>query len=82
VIISDYILQDYDGISALKRAQAQQPDAPVIIVSGSLGEEAAVKCLHMGATDYLLKGRLDRLGPAVQRAVQEAWEVSRRIPAR
>jgi two-component system, cell cycle sensor histidine kinase and response regulator CckA len=72
LIITDYNLQGYDGISALKRAQEQQPDAPVILISGSLGEDEAVKCLHTGATDYLLKGHLERLAPAVRRAIDEA----------
>ena len=72
LIISDYNLPGYDGITALKQAQATQPDVPVILVSGTVGEEQAVKCLQIGATDYLLKERLDRLAPAVQRAIQEA----------
>ena len=72
LIISDYNLPDYDGITALKHAQVAQPDVPVILVSGTVGEDEAVKCLQYGATDYLLKGRLDRLVPAVQRALREA----------
>ncbi len=72
LIISDYNLPGYDGISALKRSQAMQPDVPVILVSGTVSEEEAVKCLQFGATDYLLKGRLDRLAPAVRRAIDEA----------
>jgi PAS domain S-box-containing protein len=72
LIISDYNLPGYDGIAALKHAQATQPDVPVILVSGTVSEEQAVSCLHIGATDYLLKDRLDRLAPAVQRAIQEA----------
>src|SRR5580704_1632731 len=72
LIISDYNLPGYDGISALKQAQVSQPDVPVILVSGTVSEVEAVRCLQVGATDYLLKGRLDRLAPAVQRAIQEA----------
>ena len=72
LILSDYNLQGYDGISALRRAQEQQSDVPVIIISGSLGEADAVKCLHAGATDYLFKERLERLPSAVQRAIREA----------
>ncbi len=78
LILSDYNLPDFDGTSAIKRAQEQQPDTPVIVISGSLGEDEAVKCLHIGATDYLLKQRLDRLAPAVQRAIQEAEQRRRR----
>jgi len=72
LIISDYNLRGYDGVAALKQAQAAQPDVPVILISGTVVEEQAVKCLHIGATDYLLKGRLERLVPAVLRAIQEA----------
>jgi PAS domain S-box-containing protein len=69
VILCDYNIPDYDGISALNFARIKQPDVPVIIISGSLGEEEAVKCLHLGATDYLLKQRLERLPTAVRRAI-------------
>jgi len=72
LIISDYNLPGYDGIAALEHAQATQPDVPVILVSGTVSEEQAVRCLHLGATDYLLKDRLERLGAAVQRAIEEA----------
>ena len=72
LIISDYNLPDYDGIAALQHAQVAQPDVPVILVSGTVGEEQGVICLQHGATDYLLKDRLDRLVPAVQRALREA----------
>jgi phosphoserine phosphatase RsbU/P len=65
LIISDFNLPGYDGITALKQAQAVQPDVPVILVSGTVSEVQAVKCLQIGATDYLLKARLDRLAPAV-----------------
>jgi len=72
LIISDYNLPGYDGVTALKQAQATQPDVPVILISGTVVEEEAVRCLQIGATDYLLKQRLDRLVPAVQRALEEA----------
>jgi two-component system cell cycle sensor histidine kinase/response regulator CckA len=72
LIISDYNLPGYNGVAALKHAQATQPDVPVILISGTVVEEQAVKCLHIGAIDYLLKDRLDRLVPAVRRALQEA----------
>jgi PAS domain S-box-containing protein len=72
LILSDYTLPGYDGVTALKHAQETQPDVPVILISGTVGEEEAVKCLHIGATDYLLKQHLDRLVPAVHRAIQEA----------
>jgi two-component system cell cycle sensor histidine kinase/response regulator CckA len=72
LVICDYNLPGYDGVAALKRAQATQPDVPVILISGTVVEEQAVRCLQIGATDYLLKDRLERLVPAVQRALQEA----------
>jgi two-component system, cell cycle sensor histidine kinase and response regulator CckA len=72
LVLCDYNLPGYDGLSALKRAKETRPDTPVIIISGSVGEEEAVRCLQTGATDYLLKQRLERLAPAVSRAIQEA----------
>ena len=74
VILCDYNLPDYDGRSALTLAKETQPETPVIVISGTLGEEAAVECLRLGATDYLLKDRLERLAAAVSRALQEAEE--------
>src|SRR6185503_16151475 len=58
--------------SALAYAQQARPDVPVIMISGTVGDEEAVRCLHLGATDYLLKDRLERLVSAVERAIQEA----------
>lgn len=81
LILCDYNLPDYDGISALKLAREEHPATPVILISGSLGEEEAVKCLHHGATDYLLKQRLDRLPAALNRALAEAEEHRRRQQA-
>jgi diguanylate cyclase (GGDEF)-like protein/PAS domain S-box-containing protein len=72
LILVDHNVPGYDGIRALKLAQAAQPDVPVILISGTAGEEEAVKSLQLGATDYLLKVRLDRLVPAVERALRDA----------
>jgi PAS domain S-box-containing protein len=72
LILCDYNLPGYDGISALTYAQHTRPDVPVILISGTVGDEEATRCLHLGATDYLLKDRLERLGSAVERAIQEA----------
>ena len=72
LIIADYRLPGYDGMAALRHALTAQPDVPVILVSGTVSEDVAVKCLQFGATDYLMKGRLDRLAPAVLRAIAEA----------
>jgi PAS domain S-box-containing protein len=72
IILADYKLPMYDGMSALKLAKEQRPDIPFLFVSGVMGEEAAIEALTMGATDYVLKQRLTRLGPAVLRALQES----------
>ena len=81
VILCDFNLPDYDGISALGLAREKQPDVPVIVISGSLNEEEAVRCLHLGATDYLLKQRLERLPNAVRRAIFAAEELRKRRKA-
>src|SRR5450432_4730363 len=71
LILSDFSLPAFDGLSAVEIARARWPDLPVILVSGSLGEERAIDSLKSGATDYVLKQRLTRLVPAVHRAMQE-----------
>ena len=71
LILSDFLLPAFDGLAALKIAQARWPDIPFIVASGTLGEERAVDSLKSGATDYVLKGHLVRLVPAVRRAMQE-----------
>ena len=72
VILADYSLPAYDGLSALKIAQQERPEIPFLFVSGSLGEETAIAAMHHGARDYVLKQKLARLGPAVRRALQES----------
>lgn len=74
VILADYVLPDFDGLTALRLAREQVPDTPVIMVSGVLGEESAVEALKDGAVDYVLKTGLSRLAPAVRRALREAEE--------
>ncbi|MBD6618851.1 PAS domain S-box protein [Komarekiella sp. 'clone 1'] len=74
LILADYALPDFDGISALEIARKLCPDVPFIFVSGSLGEELAIETLKNGATDYVLKQRLGRLVPSVQRALRETQE--------
>ena len=81
LILADYSLPGYDGLSALAAAQKQCPETPFIFVSGSLGEEKAIDTLHQGATDYVLKQRLARLGPAVRRALREREEMRKREQA-
>jgi PAS domain S-box-containing protein len=72
IILADYRLPSYDGMSALRLAHERCPEIPFIFVSGAIGEEAAIEALTRGATDYVLKENLSRLAPAVQRALQEA----------
>ena len=78
LVLLDYNVAGYDGRAALRTVRSLHPDVPVIFVSGSLGEEAAIDCLHLGATDYVLKQRLVRLIPSVRRALSEAEEAARR----
>ena len=72
IILADYSLPSFDGMSALKFARAHRPEVPFLFVSGVLGEETAVDALHQGAIDYIVKHRIERLGPAVRRALHEA----------
>jgi len=81
LILADYKLPSFDGLSALKLALSARPDLPFIFVSGTLGEEAAIEALKIGATDYVLKTRLSRLGPSVHRALREARERAEREKA-
>ena len=74
LILADYTLPSFDGLSALKIAQQGRPHVPLIFVSGTLGEEVAIEALKIGATDYVFKTRLSRIVPSVQRALREAEE--------
>jgi signal transduction histidine kinase/CheY-like chemotaxis protein len=78
LVLADYKLPSFDGISALKLALDARADLPFIFVSGSLGEEVAIEALKIGATDYVVKSRLSRLVPSVQRALREARERAER----
>jgi PAS domain S-box-containing protein len=72
LILSDYDLPQYNGALALADAKRECPDIPFILVTGALGEDRAIEILTQGAKDYVLKSRLNRLVPAVQRALEEA----------
>jgi PAS domain S-box-containing protein len=72
VILSDHGLPAFDGFSALMLAQQKCPDVPFIFVTGSLGEEMAIKALKSGATDFVLKHHLSTLPPALHRALNQA----------
>jgi PAS domain S-box-containing protein len=74
LVLADYSLPGFDGLTALRLARQRWADVPVVIVSGAIGEELAIDTLKAGATDYVLKQRLSRLGPVVHRALAEARE--------
>lgn len=76
LILADYVLPTFDGISALAIARAQCPETPFVFVSGTLGEETAVEALKNGAVDYVTKQRLDRLPRTVLRALAEAKAIA------
>lgn len=78
IVLADYSLPEFDGLSALGMVRSRYPDVPGIIVSGAIGEEVAIECLKAGATDYVLKDRLNRLELVVQRALREAGETAER----
>jgi signal transduction histidine kinase len=81
LILSDFSIPGFAGDEAQDIAHIRCPDVPFVFVSGSIGEERAVERLKRGATDYVLKDRLDKLAPAVRRAIREAEERRRRAEA-
>jgi two-component system, cell cycle sensor histidine kinase and response regulator CckA len=81
IVIADYTLPRFSAPEALELLQQQQ-DIPFIIVSGTIGEEAAVAAMRAGAHDYLLKENLTRLVPAVERELREANERQQRLWAK
>jgi signal transduction histidine kinase len=81
LILSDMSLPDFDGIAAQQLAMWRWPLVPFLYVSGSMGEESAIERLRGGATDYVLKHRLEKLPTAVRRAVREAEDRRRRETA-
>ncbi|WP_288433230.1 ATP-binding protein [uncultured Deinococcus sp.] len=72
IVLSDFALPGYNGLSAFRSAHELYPNLPFIIVTGAMGEEVAVDTLRQGVTDYILKQRLERLAPSVRRALAEA----------
>lgn len=72
LILSDYSLPGFDGLSALAVAHQCYPEVPFIFLSGTIGEETAIAALKSGAVDYVVKNNLQRLASAVQRALEEA----------
>ncbi|MEQ8350373.1 MAG: response regulator [Leptospiraceae bacterium] len=70
LVLSDYYMPDLDCAQALKRIREAHPDVPFIIVSGKIGEEMVVEMMRTGATDFVMKDRMDRLFPVVQRELK------------
>jgi len=74
IILADYSLPTCNGLQALHAVREKDPHTPFVLISGTIGEHAAIECLRCGATDYVLKNKLERLAPTVRRAVKEAEE--------
>jgi len=72
LILADYKMPNFSGLDALAEFKTWKRDVPFIVVSGAIGEECAVEAVKVGAQDYVLKDRLSRLGPVVQRAMKDA----------
>jgi signal transduction histidine kinase len=72
LVLSDYAMPSFTGVDALRIVQASGADVPFIIVSGTIGEDVAVDAMLAGAHDFMVKGRLARLGPAIHREIREA----------
>jgi PAS domain S-box-containing protein len=81
LILSDYTLPRFDGMAALALAREHAPHAPFVIVTGSVNEETAVKCMKAGAADYLLKSNLARIGPAIEGALSRVRSSTERRKA-
>lgn len=79
LVLSDFMLPTFDGFAALELCRATRPFLPFILISGTIGEERAVEVLRRGATDYVLKGNIQRLPMVVKRALAEVHEHSERI---
>jgi two-component system sensor histidine kinase EvgS len=76
VIISDFVMPQFSGLEALKMIRGKGFDVPIIIMSGKISDETAVSAMKAGASDYIMKDNLSRLGPAIER---ELYETAMRI---
>jgi diguanylate cyclase (GGDEF)-like protein/putative nucleotidyltransferase with HDIG domain len=72
VVISDHVMPTFSSFAALRLLHSKDIDLPFIIVSGQIGEDAAVEAMKAGANDYVMKGNLKRLVPAIQREIRDA----------
>jgi DNA-binding NtrC family response regulator len=71
LVISDYSMPEFNGLRAAQLLRERHPDIPFILISGTVGEDIAVEAMKQGATDYLLKDRIARLGKAVHQALEQ-----------
>jgi DNA-binding NtrC family response regulator len=80
LVLADWSLPSFSALAALSMVQSREIDLPLIILSGTIGEDTAVEALRAGAVDFLVKDRLHRLGPAIQREIRErASRAARRV---
>jgi PAS domain S-box-containing protein len=78
LVLSDYNLPNITALEALAYTKEKRTDVPFVLVTGAIGEEAAIEIMRNGATDYILKDKLVRLAPVVKRALKEARDAARR----
>lgn len=81
LVLSDYSVPGVDPLEVLRLSRERRPDVPFVFLSGTIGEATAIETLKLGASDYVLKQSMERLVPAVRRALQEAREQARRRAA-
>ena len=72
IVLSDYVMPGFSGLGAVRVVQQKDLDLPIIIISGQIGEDTAVEAMKAGAQDYIIKGNLKRLGPTIERELDEA----------
>ncbi len=72
IILSDYAMPGFTGLDALRVLKESERDIPLIIISGTIGEDVAVEAMRVGVDDYLMKGKLTRLAPAIERELENA----------
>lgn len=71
IVVSDFRLPNFDGLSALRLLTERSPSTPLIIYTGSINEDTAVECMKAGASDYVLKDRMKRLGPSINNTLEQ-----------
>lgn len=78
IIVSDFMMPQFDGLTALKLTLEKTPDTPFILFTGSMNEDTAVECMKLGATDYIIKEHIKRLGASVKNALEKSKVVSQK----